>query len=73
MAHDDLLLAFAEIGIYDMRGRRVRSLPALDVGPVLSIPFRGRDDRGRRLASGRYLYEIRVGAERIRGSVTLLQ
>ncbi len=48
--------------IYDLLGRQVRSLvhenkPA----GAYSVLWNGRDDTGRRAASGSYFYEIRVG------------
>jgi hypothetical protein len=52
----------AEVVVYDVSGRRVRVL----VGGVASsgyheVSWDGRDDAGRRVASGVYLYQLRAG------------
>jgi hypothetical protein len=61
------------ITIFDLRGRKLRELRPLPVTPTIAVEFHGRDDRGARLASGRYLYEIRVGSHRVTGAMTLVQ
>ena len=50
------------IDVYDVAGRRVRSqaLPRQDAG-WYGVVFDGRDDSGRRLASGVYFYRVSAG------------
>ena len=50
------------LAIYDVRGRRVRTLldGALPAGPHRAA-WDGRDDAGRAVASGLYVYRLRVG------------
>jgi thermitase len=58
--------ASTSIYVYDIRGRRVRTLLAgslLPAGPS-EVAFDGRDDSGHPLPSGIYLVEIRAGSER---------
>jgi hypothetical protein len=55
--------ADVNISIYDVAGRRVRTLvhehrPA----GVFSVPWNGDDDRGQRVASGVYFYRMRAGS-----------
>jgi DNA-binding beta-propeller fold protein YncE len=52
--------------IYDARGALVRRLAAgaHDAGPHDAV-WDGRDERGRRVASGMYLYELRTPRERV--------
>jgi hypothetical protein len=51
-----------EIEVFDVAGRRVRGirLEGAEVG-WRSVPFDGRDDRGRALASGVYFCRVRAG------------
>jgi flagellar hook assembly protein FlgD len=42
------------MGIYDVRGRLVRSFPLLRVSGAARLIWDGRDDAGRSVASGRY-------------------
>ncbi len=58
--------ASTSIYVYDIRGRRVRTLLAgslLPAGPS-EIAFDGCDGSGRPLPSGLYLVEVRAGSER---------
>jgi hypothetical protein len=52
----------AEITVYDVAGRRVRRL-ASGATPAgyHEVTWDGRDDAGRRVASGVYLYRLRAG------------
>jgi parallel beta-helix repeat protein len=51
----------AELTIYDIRGRRVRSLINSDLQPGLhAIVWDGRDNRGRSIPSGIYLYALKT-------------
>ena len=64
--------AEVNIRIYTLTGRPVRTfnemeaLPSglLNGGPVQAVAWDGRDDDGERLASGVYLYKVRVEVER---------
>ena len=64
--------AEVNIRIYTLTGRPVRTfdeveaLPSglLNGGPVQAVTWDGRDDDGERLASGVYLYKVRVEVER---------
>ena len=50
------------IKVYDVRGSLVRTLinGTVEEGPD-SIDWNGKDDRGSRVASGVYFYEVRMG------------
>ena len=62
------------LGIYDSRGGLVRRFPGETLRPGFHVvEWHGQADRGRRLASGTYLYEVRAGRERSTGVVTLLR
>lgn len=53
------------LSVFDLSGRRVRELIAgetLEAGRHETVWF-GRDDQGRALASGTYLYRLRVGED----------
>ncbi len=56
-------LGAERLEIFDVRGRRVRSIRVADVAPgeEFLLQWDGRDDGGRELASGNYL--LRLGAE----------
>jgi hypothetical protein len=50
--------------VYDIRGRRVKTLVDSDLEPgIHKIHWDGRDDRGQSVASGIYLYTLRTGSE----------
>jgi flagellar hook assembly protein FlgD len=56
----------ASLEIYDTMGRRVRSLVDEYVGAGShAVDWDGRDDQGRSLVSGVYLYRLRVGGHSI--------
>ncbi len=54
--------ATAEVAVYDLAGRRLRTLTSgfLPAGEH-ETTWDGRDDRGGRVASGTYLYRLRAG------------
>ena len=54
--------ADVELGVYDLAGQRVALLVsgAREAG-TFAVNWDGRDERGRELASGTYLYRLRVG------------
>jgi len=62
------------LGIYDLTGRRVRSLR---VGRLAAGPHRfdwnGRDDGGRRVAAGVYFARLGIGARHLEAKVVKLQ
>ena len=52
-----------ELSIYDLLGRKVRSLVQENKpAGAYSVLWNGRDDAGRLVASGSYFYQLRVGA-----------
>ena len=60
----DIMIATAsplQIDVFDVAGRRVRGImvEGAEAG-WRSVPFDGRDDRGRALASGVYFYRVRA-------------
>lgn len=61
------------VDVFDLRGRRVRSLGTLPMAEVVRVGWDGSDERGRPVASGRYSYRVRLGGESIVGSMLLLQ
>lgn len=53
---------FAEIAVYDVRGRLVRTLVnGRAMAGYNEVTWDGRDDSGNRVASGVYLYQLRAG------------
>jgi hypothetical protein len=51
-----------ELAVYDIRGRKVRSLVRGEVqAGYQSVTWNGTDDSGRTVASGVYFYRLRVG------------
>jgi hypothetical protein len=63
-----------ELVIHDVSGRRVRTLVAggMDAGPR-SVAWSGRDDTGRRVASGTYFARLRTADRTITRAVTLIR
>jgi len=62
--------ARVQLRIFTLAGRPIRTLAGDDAlpggvlaGPLVQIPWDGRDDDGARLASGVYLYRLRVEAD----------
>jgi hypothetical protein len=65
----------ANLEIYDARGQRVRVLwnaPHVEPG-VQHVTWDGRDDNGRRVASGAYLARLRAGGASLTRRLTLLK
>ena len=55
--------ANVEVDVYDVAGRLVRRIARSRVGAgVHRMSFDGRDDAGRRLASGVYFYSVHAGS-----------
>lgn len=53
-----------ELAVYDVQGRRVRTIKGrFGPGENLSIVWTGRDDRGRKVASGVYFYRMTAGGQ----------
>ena len=63
-----------QIGIFDLAGRRVRSIEMGTLGAgTHSTVWRGRDDGGRRVSSGVYVVRLSAGAETRSLRVVLLK
>jgi hypothetical protein len=60
------------MAVYDLRGRRVRTLVAgqLDSGRQ-EVAWEGRDDAGRGQPSGTYFYRLEAGAKTLTGTMVL--
>jgi hypothetical protein len=55
---------FVNLTVYDIRGRRVRTLINSNLEPGShKIHWNGRNDRGQSVASGIYLYTLKAGEE----------
>jgi hypothetical protein len=63
-----------QLDIFDVRGRRVRTLWDQETaeGPG-QTSWDGRDNSGRMARSGMYLYLVRFGDRRLSGSLTLIK
>lgn len=63
-----------ELAVYDLQGRRLRTLL---VGTKSAgrheITWDGRDEQGRGLASGTYLYQLRAGDQSVTRTLTLVR
>lgn len=67
-------LARVRLEIFDVQGRRVRTLVDASQAPgVYDARWDGRDDRGRAVASGRYYGRLRVGFRAFSRPLTLLR
>ncbi|RKZ13273.1 hypothetical protein DRQ53_13600, partial [bacterium] len=56
----------ADLRIYTLDGRLVRVLATEGRQPgAWSVPWDGRDDAGRRIASGTYVAQLKVGDQRV--------
>jgi hypothetical protein len=62
-----------EGAIYDLQGRRVRSLRMSAQGGEQRLRWDGNDDRGRPVATGLYLYELRTADQRAAGRLMLVR
>ncbi len=66
--------ASVTINVFDAEGNLVRSVEREHGAPGLqSWTWQGRSDTGQIAPSGIYLYEVRTGAERVAGKMTLLK
>ena len=66
--------ATAQLGIYDLRGHLVRRIIGAEVaGGVARVAWDGADAAGRTVASGAYLYELRLGASVGRGRLSVVR
>lgn len=65
---------FAELAVYTLQGERVRVLASQTLKPG-SYNFRwdGRDDAGRPLASGTYIYRLQAGAINLSRALLLIK
>jgi carboxypeptidase T len=64
----------AEIAVYGVDGRLVRTLASGIAGPGPgSVTWNGRDDAGHRVASGLYFVRLTAGGEERRGKLMLLR
>jgi hypothetical protein len=62
------------LAIYNLRGRRVRTLVNSELEPgTHKIHWDGRDDRGESVASGIYLYTLKAGEEIFTRKMTILK
>ncbi len=60
--------------VFDAEGKLVRTVQRDHAaGGLQSFTWQGRDDAGRAVPSGLYLYEVRLGAERVGGKMLLLK
>jgi C1A family cysteine protease len=60
--------------VYDLRGRKVRTLVDGEKGPGEHVAiWGGRDDAGRDLASGVYFYRMEIGDYRVERKMVLLK
>ena len=61
------------VDVFDLRGRRVRSLGEIPVAEMVRVGWDGTDERGAAVASGRYSYRVRLDGESVVGSMLLLE
>ncbi len=61
------------VKIFDLRGRRVRTVFDGPVAASVALDWDGRDDGGSRAASGQYVYEVRMHGEVRFGRMTLIK
>ena len=63
-----------QLAVYDVRGVRVRTLVDRElIGGPHQTRWDGRDDAGRTVASGIYLYQLRAGAREMTRKLLLLR
>ena len=63
-----------ELAVYDLLGQKLAVLVRGEQGPGLhSVAWNGRDESGRPLASGSYLYRLQAGPYRAVGKLMLLR
>jgi hypothetical protein len=61
------------VDVYDLAGRRVRSLHGEATSGPVTVSFDGRDSAGRELASGTYLYQLRADGVVRAGRMSLVR
>jgi parallel beta-helix repeat protein len=62
------------VDIYDVRGRHVRQLVDADgLSGASATEWNGRDDHGRRVATGIYIYRLSVGSHAVTRRMTLVR
>lgn len=62
------------VEVFDVRGQLIRTLvDAEQAGGSRSVHWDGRDDGGRRVASGMYFYRLRVGEAAFTRKMTIVQ
>ena len=67
-------VAAAELAIYNVAGQRVRTFVLDYQSPgEYRVVWDGRDDGGRKLGSGVYLYALKTGAEAARRKAILVK
>jgi hypothetical protein len=70
----DAAVGEAELRIYDVRGRCIRTLRGGDpANGRVALRWEGTDDSGRAAASGRYVYVMTAAGVMARGTVTLVR
>ena len=62
-----------DIDVFDVAGRRVRSLQAISAPGTTQIPFDGRDDLAQPLASGIYFLRAREGTRSLTAKFVLVR
>ena len=63
-----------EINLFDVEGRKVRHLASEPAGTsIFTVLWDGRDERGRPVGSGLYLYSARQGLQERSGRVVMLR
>ncbi len=66
--------AAVAVDLFDLRGRRVRTLLRSHTGAGRHrVTWDGTDDQGRTVASGTYLVRLRIGTRQLTGRVTLVR
>jgi hypothetical protein len=62
------------LAVYNMRGQKVRTLVRQELGAgYYDIVWEGRDDQGRSVASGVYIYQMRAGTFNKINKMTLMK
>ena len=70
----EAIVGEAELRIYDIRGRCIRTLRGGDpANGRVALRWEGTDDTGRAVASGRYMYVMTAAGVMARGTVTLVR
>ena len=65
---------FVDLSVYDVRGRRVRTLArSVHAEGSNAVVWDGTDSRGRKVGSGIYFYRLRTRDQELGRSMTLLR